>query len=1187
MFIRRKGRHSINRNLRCSLLLGSGLVAMMPGLAAAQTTIDGAETSRVTIGDDDVLIVTETGSIVPDDIAVNVKDTTGEGVVIDNSGRIVSTNNRAINGFGNGRQIVTIFNRAGALIQGDNDAIRFQNGGDADSVITIDNAGTISSDNQAIEVRSMADGTQLIVTNREGGAISGGVGIQTNANTSAGGNNILPTTIDNFGTITGLSGEAISLGTRGEKVVNLHSGSTTIGGAGVAVAHYGKDAFTLGLYTDANITGSLLGSADGDAVDTLALLGDGSDDIYADIAEFERLSVRSGTWTVANDFTFTGGATLEGGMLVVDQTLTADTSVQSNAILGGSGTVDGVVTVENGGALYPGMDGTVGTITVGGLILQDGSQLYFDLGSPDDASASDRIQVNGDLTLDGDLFASDIGGFGEGVYRLIDFTGAVTDNGLDIISLPDGYNVEDGTIQVTADGQVNLIISLPATDIQFWDGSGAPGDGIISGGSGSWVNDDNSWANATGTRNGSWDSGFAVFTTVGGTVTVDDDITFSGMQFMVDGYVIADGTGALTITEEATSIRVDPDVTAEISADIGGEGGLFKQDTGTLILSGNNTYTGETNVADGELRLQGGSAIVDSGTVTLGGQALLTVTDDETFETLEGTGTASLLSDLSVGGAGADFVFGGMITGDGALVKEGSGVFTLTGQSDHTGDTLVNAGELRIDGSTASTVFVADGALLSGTGMTGGLDISGTLAPGNSIGTLMVDGDVTLNSGSIFEVEVDPQGNSDLLLASGTVNINGGEVQVLADGTDYARATQYQIIGADSVTGEFDGVSDNLAFLDSSLFYMDDAVLLRLVRNDVSFASVATDPNQVAVATALDAAPFTPLFDTLVNFDAASASQAFELLSGEGFAGTLALLNANAYEDRRPFVDRLSGPIVEGAGIWADASIMDSSVDATDGYAAGDSLRAAFSTGFEFGIGDFGKIGVGGFYGNNDFVFFGPDSQANVKTYGLFGYAGANVGTVALRTTGGYTWYEANYERRFLVTGLSDDLAGQEDGDGWQVYAEAALPLSIGNFSIEPFIGYAHVETNLDGLAENGGIASLTVDEASYQTDSLLGGVRVGGPLVQLARDTQLNLDFELTGQKLLDDNTRAVRTASFSTGGGPFTIGGAQPGDTLVDLKLGVTLPAMGGEFSAAGLGTFGDGYDSYGAKISMIWGF
>ena len=342
-----------------------------------------------------------------------------------------------------------------------------------------------------------------------------------------------------------------------------------------------------------------------------------SDDVTAEISaslvgDGGLNKVEGGTLVLSGDNTYTGDTNIAGGTLVLDGTLTSAISVVSGGTLAGSGSTSEAVTVGVGGAaIAPGLDGTAGTLTLGSLTLAENSVLNYDLGAPDTLGASDRIQVNGDLSLDGLLNTNDIGGFGIGVYRLIDYTGTLTDNGLLINSLPDGIDAEQASIQVSVDGQVNLIIDRAIPAIQFWDGADVDGDGVIDGGSGSWNLTDTNWTDANGEFNAGWNENFAVFGgAAGGTVTVDDAITFTGIQFVTDGYTIAAGTGDLTITEAATAFRTDEGVTATISSSIGGDGGLNKLDAGTLILEGDHTYTGDTVIDGGLLEVNGSIASV-------------------------------------------------------------------------------------------------------------------------------------------------------------------------------------------------------------------------------------------------------------------------------------------------------------------------------------------------------------------------------------------------------------------------------------------------------------------------------------------------------------------------------------------------------------------------------------------------
>src|SRR5699024_3228622 len=119
------------------------------------------------------------------------------------------------------------------------------------------------------------------------------------------------------------------------------------------------------------------------------------------------------------------------------------------------------------------------------------------------------------------------------------------------------------------------------------------------------------------------------------------------------------------------------------------------------------------------------------------------------------------------------------------------------------------------------------------------LNASGTVSPGNSIGTLHVAGDATFAPGSTLLVEALPDGNADQLDVTGDATINGGDVQVLALDNQpghWAPNTTYTIVKTGGTrSGTFDSVSDNLAFLDTSLGYPGSNVLLTLSRNSADY----------------------------------------------------------------------------------------------------------------------------------------------------------------------------------------------------------------------------------------------------------------------------------------------------------------------------------------------------------------
>ncbi len=121
---------------------------------------------------------------------------------------------------------------------------------------------------------------------------------------------------------------------------------------------------------------------------------------------------------------------------------------------------------------------------------------------------------------------------------------------------------------------------------------------------------------------------------------------------------------------------------------------------------------------------------------------------------------------------------------------------------------------LIVDSTLNGLVTVNTDGRLGGSGTIGNTTVLGTIAPGNSIGTLNVAGNLTMPAGSTYEVEANAAGQADKIAATGTVTINGGTVKVLAGAGTYAPSTTYTIINAaGGVGGIFTDVTSNFAFL--------------------------------------------------------------------------------------------------------------------------------------------------------------------------------------------------------------------------------------------------------------------------------------------------------------------------------------------------------------------------------------
>ncbi|MBV8418756.1 MAG: autotransporter domain-containing protein [Hyphomicrobiales bacterium] len=388
-----------------------------------------------------------------------------------------------------------------------------------------------------------------------------------------------------------------------------------------------------------------------------------------------------------------------------------------------------------------------------------------------------------------------------------------------------------------------------------------------------------------------------------GRLTIAGNATYTGGTTILGG-TLQLGTGGasgsilgdVAFCSDATNSLCDPSTNKFLAFNrsdvytfagaISGPGQVQQIGPGTTILTAYNTYTGGTTVSAGTLQVTNNNS-VGTGVVTLDGGIFQAGAD--------GLNISNPFNVNTTGGAvdtnGNTLTLAGVIAdgnGPGALAKIGSGRLVLTAASSYTGPTFVNGGTLSVNGSIASSpVFVNAGGTLGGNGVVGPTMIlaGGTLSPGNSVGTLTVNGNLVFAAASLYMVEV--QGNTaDRTNASGTATL-AGTVGVVNLGGIPARS--YTILSAAAGRiGAFDSVTAvNLpAFLIASLAYTPTDVQLTLTSAIAQIPGLTL--NQSSVAAALDYS-FNAGGGTLPGLLGLSAAQlpaAMDALSGEGVSAT-------------------------------------------------------------------------------------------------------------------------------------------------------------------------------------------------------------------------------------------------------------------------------------------------------------
>jgi hypothetical protein len=179
-------------------------------------------------------------------------------------------------------------------------------------------------------------------------------------------------------------------------------------------------------------------------------------------------------------------------------------------------------------------------------------------------------------------------------------------------------------------------------------------------------------------------------------------------------------------------------------------------------------YTGAGHSSDRTIVLRGSGAIDASGS----GPLAFTTSGN----VIANPGSSFSDMPLTLTGTGTGSIAGTMAMPGGYLTKSGSGLWTL-GSGYTNWETTVKAGTLCVNGTLHSwnLVNVEPGGRLAGNAVIPReVAISGSVAPGLSAGTLKT-GFVTLNPGAIYEWEIGNPGTSDVIAATGDIDIGTAE----------------------------------------------------------------------------------------------------------------------------------------------------------------------------------------------------------------------------------------------------------------------------------------------------------------------------------------------------------------------------------------------------------------------------
>lgn len=543
--------------------------------------------------------------------------------------------------------------------------------------------------------------------------------------------------------------------------------------------------------------------------------------------------------------------------------------------------------------------------------------------------------------------------------------------------------------------------------------------------------------------------------------------------------------------------------------------------------------------------------------------------------TLDQNGTTMLSSSVTIDKLTIRGNAGLTIGADGDLtslidINQFGGITTVNGALTSVGDYTLLAGMLGGTGTVTAPFLTS---------------ITGIFSPGTmgTTGTLTIDGNVVMSSGSTFLADITGSGASDLIAVTGIAN-TGGVVGLGTTGLTQqvnGNGLQYTILTADGgVTGAFTETSLS-AILSQSFIYQENAVLMEI--EAASYASVIdlNDPVQEAYAQLFDQnrpnsvlaglygldfasvetirSTFTSLapvneqavrsiagqtLNLLQNFNDARMREADRSRAGGKIAVTGTPLNvvqaglssfgqpigmdAMAFQSGAEETEMSDATLPEDVAIFLSGGFVRGDVDSLPGFAQETQIEGLFvSGGVEFYPREETMLGLAGYFNSLD-ADTPLGQQVDSETYAFSLYVRHKF-TDGPVVDGQFSMGSMGFDttRTVQLLGTSQTLTSSTDDLLVSGMLGLSHDLETGIGTISPGIEGRYASVDLGEVREDGGITALAIERDSFTSAQARFGFDYSkhSKMVQINAKTQLVWEFQ-DGPQLL--------AANFASGIGP-----------------------------------------------------
>jgi uncharacterized protein with beta-barrel porin domain len=371
------------------------------------------------------------------------------------------------------------------------------------------------------------------------------------------------------------------------------------------------------------------------------------------------------------------------------------------------------------------------------------------------------------------------------------------------------------------------------------------------------------------------------------------------------------------------------------------------------------------------------------------------------------------------------------------------------------------------------------------------------MSPGNSVGTLSINGNYDQNSGSTLVNEITPT-STDLIIVSGNVTIHpGATFSLIPDSGIYSLGTTYEVIQSTGgvVTGTFSNFTTTAPLLQGQLFYTSSGVFFE-VDDSISLVNFVASGNAGKVSAAIDQVissgntSLNPLITTLLPLSQPQLVSALDQLQPALYKGMAVIQENNVVKVHDALGYRFQNILDEKECcahpekklyyIWADGfgdfSNQKNTHFASSPQAGYGSATAGAVGGIDFNFLDNFYVGALGAYTHSNVSYNKHQGHGAINS----SYAGLYASAIGKMFYGNVavirSWNHYDAHRNIVYPGQNETPRNNHSGNQVLTHVDTGVNFNAWKITIRPFDSFDYITQQEQSYKEHGGgLTNLSV----------------------------------------------------------------------------------------------------------------